>query len=138
MYCDYNDLVAKIDESTLIQLSDDNNEGYVDQTVIDVAISSACAEIDGYLATRYPVPVTTAVPVLKPCAVDLTVYNMYSRKSAGPPEHIIGKYDNWIKFLSKIAEGKIDLIPEAETVSGGTSQVDAGDRVFTRSTMTGF
>lgn len=47
--------------------------------LIEAAIADADAEIDGYLAKRYTVPISPAPRVLNKFSKDIAVYNLFSR-----------------------------------------------------------
>ena len=47
--------------------------------LIDAAIGDADAEIDGYLAKRYAVPLAPAPKVINKFSKDIAVYNLFSR-----------------------------------------------------------
>ena len=47
--------------------------------IIDAAIADADAEIDGYLAKRYAVPLAPAPRVINKFSKDIAVYNLFSR-----------------------------------------------------------
>ena len=63
-YCTYNDLLGMIDESEVIQATDDAGTGVVNQEHVTAAINAADSEIDGYLAGRYTLPISPAPAVL--------------------------------------------------------------------------
>ena len=49
------------------------------EPLIEAAIADADAEIDGYLAKRYTVPISPAPRVLNKFSKDIAVYNLFSR-----------------------------------------------------------
>ena len=128
-----------VDDDELVQLTDDTGAGTIDSTLVADQLALASAEIDGYLGARYSLPLGTAPAILTNLCVDLAVFNMYARRQ-GPPEHWQKRYDNAIKFLVKVSEGKISLgagDPDGNA-SSDTPQVTGPDRVFSRTKMTGF
>lgn len=81
----------------------------INSTVISRAISDADAEIDSYLGTVFSdVPLSEIPNVIRKTSVDITVYNLYSRRLS-IPEQIESRYQNAIKFLERVLEGKISL-----------------------------
>jgi len=134
------DLDKQLSTDDLIQLTDDENNGTVNTTRVSNALADADTEIDGYLGSRYPLPLASPPPILNKLAVDITIYNLYGRRG-GPPEHVEKRYTNAVRFLERLAEGKISLGSEDPegTGSGDTAQVSSGqDRTFNRTTLENF
>ncbi|WP_156272346.1 gp436 family protein [Neomoorella glycerini] len=118
MYCELADILAQVDRRKLIDLSNDDGEPVLDEngnpTIntanVNKAIEAAGSEIDSYASVRYQVPFSPVPPVIKKLAVDIAVYNLFSRKWTGEEEdNIILRYKNAVKLLEKIAEGKVQI-----------------------------
>ena len=76
------------------------------------AVGDAEAEIDGYLAKRYKVPFVKTPQVINKFAKDIALYNLVSRKGIDESERektYLTRYNSAITFLTKVAEGKIDI-----------------------------
>lgn len=132
-YCTLDDLVKLLPEDILVQLTDDDNLGVIDTGRIGEAIATAGAEIDGWCAPRYVVPFTEPVPALiKKCAIDVAIYNLYSRRVETIPETRATRYKEAMRLLKDIATGNVALgtaeIPAARTE--GVLTVVAPDRLF--------
>ncbi len=108
MYCAKADILDMLEEQLLIQLTDDEGAGVVNDARVDKAIADACGEIDGYLGSRHPVPLSTVPAIVRKCAVDITIYNLFSR-ILGAPEERTKRYDSSVSFLNKVASGAISL-----------------------------
>ncbi len=112
--------------------------------LIENAIADADAEIDGYLSKRYSPPLTEPPAVLRKFSKDIAAYNLMSRKgiNEGDPEKTyLTRYNSAIKFLTMVAEGKIDLGTKEET--GPASGVEgfhfqSSHRLFSRESMRGW
>lgn len=118
MYCELADILAQVDRQKLIDLSNDDNEPVLDgsgnPTIntanVDKAIEAAGSEIDSYASVRHQVPFLPVPPIIKKLAVDIAIYNLFSRKWTGEEEdNIILRYKNAVKLLEKIAEGKVQI-----------------------------
>jgi len=97
----------------------------IDATVLARALSDADAEIDGYLATRYALPLPSTPPVLNRLACDMARYRLYDD---GVPETVRVRYQDAVSLLKRMASGEVQLAgitPVA--VSGGS-----GNAVATR------
>lgn len=92
-----------------------NSLSIIGETTPEMAIKDACAEIDGFLASRYITPIEKVPDNIKKYAVDIAIYNLLSQVGLNPTsenkadEQIIKRYENAINYLNKVAEGKIDL-----------------------------
>ena len=126
-------------ETELIQLTDDDDAGVVDESVVTKAIADADAEIDGYCGQRYTVPFTTVPAMIRKLSVDIAVYNLFSRRQ-GAPEGRKTRYDAAIKFLERVADGKAVVTGVEGTTESAADRVsiESATRVFSRSNMEGF
>jgi len=102
----------------------------VDTAVVESAIVDADAVIDSYLCLRYTVPLTTVPKVVNRLSMDIAIYFLYMRED-GAPEAVENKYNDAVKLLDKMANGKVGLgeatlDPEPDTPSH-FGQVDLYD-----------
>ena len=140
-YSTLTDMKKLIPETAIIQLTDDENTGSVNQARVDEAIAQADAEIDSYCGGRYTVPFTTVPDIVKKISVDIAIYNLYSRRVEEIPETRAERYKNAMRQLEGIASGKITVgEPEADVPeSGGVkTNTTADDRIFTKDKLTNF
>ena len=85
--------------------------------IIDAAIADADAEIDGYLAKRYAVPLAPAPRVINKFSKDIAVYNLFSRigiDEGTDQKTYLNRYNAAIKFLTLVAEGTVSIGTETE------------------------
>lgn len=122
MYCTQEDIEKQITTPTLIQLTSDDSQNAIDETVTFEAILYSSTLIDGYLRGKYTLPLDTHFPLLRIIAIDLSIYRLYSRRlQADMPESILQQYKDTIKTLEKIQKGIISL--EIETDNPSQSNV---------------
>ena len=116
------------------------------QPLVEEAIEDADAEIDGYLAKRYDVPMSPAPKVLNKFSKDIAVYNLMSRIGIDESDRdktYLNRYNAAVKFLEGVAKGLID-IGTSETGSSQNQAAQKGfrmehsERLFTRETMKGY
>lgn len=74
--------------------------------VVDVALQDADEEINGYIGSRYTLPLANVPSNLKRIACDIARYRLYSEQ---PLEHITKLYDDAIVFLKRVQDKKADL-----------------------------
>lgn len=140
-YCTVEDLISLVDEETVKQLTDDEDVGVINQSRVDKAIADAGAEIDAWLATRYTVPLASTPAVINKCAVDIAIYNLYSRRVEKMPEVRSDRHKNAVKVLENVSKGVIALgvtpAPQQSPDSSGAAY-SGGDRRFTREKLKNF
>lgn len=109
--------------------------------LIDRALADADGEIDGYLSKRYQVPMSPAPKALNKFAKDIAVYNLFSRigiDEQSEQKNILNRYQAAIKFLTLVAEGKVDIGVTDNTTTAQTGfTVKSNPRLFSRNTMRG-
>ena len=127
------DLLLQLDNTTLINLTNDVGSGIVESNVVSQAISDADALIDSYLSSLYAVPLATVPVIIKNISVDIAIYNLYSRRMDTLPDVRKDRFVSAIKYLQRIADSKMSL-PDISV--SGTSELIAAttvktDRAFT-------
>lgn len=113
--------------------------------IIAQAIEDADGEIDGYLAKRYPVPISPTPKIINKFSKDIAVYNIFSRvgiNEDSEQKNYLNRYQAAIKFLTLLAEGKVSI---GEAGSDGKALeartgfvVKSSPRVFSREFMRGW
>jgi phage gp36-like protein len=137
------DIKNQLDEAVLVQLTDDEGLGIVDEDRVTRAIADADEEIDGYVGARHALPLSTVPAILRKISVDLAVYNLYTRRSIAVPEIRSERYKSCIRFLEQVGKGAISLGSEDPGGSPPGSKApefstDNPDRVFDREKLEGF
>jgi len=131
-----------IPEESIIELTDDEDLGGVNQARVDEAIAQADAEIDSYCGGRYSVPFTTVPDIVKKISVDIAIYNLYSRKVEEIPDTREQRYKNAIRQLEGIAKGIISIGEDPEPAAPGEGGVETNktndDRTFTKDSLSGY
>jgi phage gp36-like protein len=109
MYCTQADIVARFGESELKQLTDRAGANTIDSAAVEAAIADAAAEIDGYIATRYTLPLESVPKVITRIAVDIALYQLFMARRMGATEEVRYRYTDVRKLLENIAAGKVSL-----------------------------
>ncbi len=135
-YCTQQNFADRFDEQELIQLTDRAipPAGVVDTVVIAQALADADAEIDGYLAGRYALPLASVPPRLTRLAADIARYYLYDNRAS---EEVRTRYEDAIKYLLALAKGEIALGADPPPAAGAP-QYSAPGRVFTAETLEDF
>lgn len=139
-YCTLDDIRDQLDEQKLIQLTDDNQTGAVDEVRVAKAITDADATIDSYCQNRYLIPLSPVPAKGTAISVDLAIYNLYSRRDDTIPDLRKDRQKEALRFLEKVSEGKIKLGSLTPSPADTVNSVDisSNDRIFTRTKMGGF
>jgi len=143
MYCTLDDIKQQVSETTLIEITDDNQVNEINTAIMDEAILYSETLIDGHLRGRYTLPLPTVPILIKILAADLSVFRLYSRRFyTDMPESINNKYKNSIKLLEQIQRGIISLgIEKEETPTEAGEYLTNktfSDRIYTDSFLDTF
>lgn len=119
MYATINDFISRVGEFQVMELTDRENTGEVNQAVLTIALSDSSSQIDGYLVGRYKLPLKTIPQNLTRICCDLTRYRLASMSDVSITEEIIERYKLSLRELESIASGKVSLgIAEDEQARG--------------------
>lgn len=135
MYAIRADMITRFGDNEVVMLTDRNRSGQIDDAVLDQHLADAAAEIDGYLAGRYPLPLATPPRVLTGYACDIARYRLCG-SMAMVTDDIRDRYRDAVRFLEHVASGKVSLggMPSgtvAATSDNSVVMVTAGS-VFSR------
>jgi len=131
-YCVKQDLIDRYGQEELIQLTDRANAGVIDDTVLDQAIADADSLIDGYLASRYSLPLSDVPVSLVRVAAALTRYFLYTEAATDQVEKA---HDQAIAWLKDVARGTVNLglsATNGKPNPADSAQVDSAGTVFGR------
>jgi phage gp36-like protein len=128
MYATQARMVARFGEREIIALTD-TEQPYMDQintNKLTQAMDMANSEVDGYLMSRYSVPVSAAPAFLIGLACDLARYHA-AVGAARQTERDEVRYKAAIKSLENIAAGKLSI---GVTPAGGQPAAASAQNVI--------
>lgn len=138
-YATQQNLIDRFGEQELIQLTDRANLGAIDATVVGRALNDADAQINGYLAARYTLPLTEPMPtILERLACDIARYALYEDKVT---EIVEKRYKDAIALLRDVSSGKAELgldNTDNNPASKSLAEISSTTPVFRRSESDGF
>lgn len=105
-YATLADLIARFGEEEITQRTDRVNAGTPDAAIAARALDDASAEIDGYLATRYQLPLPTVPAMLARIACDIARYRLW--EDLASPE-VRQRYEDARRLLESISRGVVSL-----------------------------
>lgn len=134
MYATRDEMVTRFGEGEVIALTDRVFAGAVDETVLAGALEAAGVEIDGYISSRYQLPLAQPPKILTGYACDIARYRLCG-SGTRVTDDIRDRYRDAVKFLELVAGGKVTLggMPDgAPMPTDNTVQFASGTRVFAR------
>ena len=107
MYASQDDLVRRFSQAELDQRADPEETGAADPAVVTRSLGDASELIDGYLGTRYRLPLAAPVPalVVRLCC-DIARYLLWADRTS---ERVRAGYHDAIEQLKAISKGVIRL-----------------------------
>lgn len=137
-YAGVQDLVERYGEREVIELTDRDRHGEIDEAVAERALTDATAEIDGYLAARYALPLEHVPVVLVRLCADLARYYLFDDHA---PEQVSERYKAAVEMLRRISTGQValgvsDQGERPETADG--AEMESGGRIWDRTDSKGY
>lgn len=102
------------------------------------AENDSASMIDGYLAARYTLPLTSVPAIVTGICADLTRYRLWDQAA---PDEVRRRYEDALTQLRDLAAGRLSLPPDASGIAPTGGLVFDGysdERVFTSETLKGF
>lgn len=98
--------------------ADRDGDGVADAGKVEFALADASAEIDSFLATRYPLPLAEPHPVLKRLCIDIAVYRMANSADV-VSDAMRQRFEDALRALAEFSAGKRRLsLPDPEAAEG--------------------
>lgn len=125
------DLEARYGAAEIFQLADRDGDGVIDAGVIEQALTDAGAEVDGYLASRYALPLADVPPIVKVFACDIARYRLWDKAAS---DEVRRRYEDALRYLRLAADGRVRIAGggSAEPVASGGAELVSGGLVFAR------
>ena len=136
-YATESDMISRFGQDEIQQLTDRNNAGMIDVTVLGMALADADATINGYLAGRYILPLTVVPAALVKRAADLARYYLFGIQA---PDLVKSNHDDALTWLKQVNTGIVELGIDQATISAETSgiSVKTNTRIFSASTLSDY
>lgn len=135
------DLIDRFGGEEILQRTDRVGAGVVNATIAQRALDDASAEIDGYLAARYQLPLPTVPAILERIACDIARYRLW--EDLASPE-VRQRYEDARRLLESISRGVAslglpsDLPPDARPVMSLAAARSGPPPVFGPDQMGGY
>ena len=140
-YCTQTDIEKLISPGELAALTTEGGPT-PDATVIAECIAAADGEIDGYLGTKFAVPLSPVPDRVKSLSVDIALYRLYIRRPLmEAPKDRRRAYEDAIAFLKAVVAGTATIGASATAPPAVSSEVHGfgyAERIFSRDKLKGF
>lgn len=111
LYASVAEFSASVPEHLLTQLT--GGDESPDTVALGRALEDASAEMDGYLGSRYPLPLPTVPESLRRICIDIALYRLMNLRALGDIEDSRQRYDDAIRYLKDLVRGAVTLgLPE--------------------------
>jgi phage gp36-like protein len=133
-YATQDDLVNRFGEPEIIQISNETPSDTIDADRVTLVLTDTDARIDGFLGSRFTLPLTTIPPALTGYACDIARYLL----ARLPTDEMRARYEDALRWLGKVAKGEYGLGVDAEGDTPAASPgiaVSSQRPVFTRGTL---
>ena len=136
-YATTQDLVDRFSQAELLELTDFDGNGSIDQAVVDQALADAAQIINSYVGARYDLPLAETPALLTALAADIARYRLYKDD---PTEVVQENHKAALRQLKDIAEGRavLDIGGSEPAPAEASVEVASRDRLFSRDTLKGY
>jgi len=151
VYAEPSDMIARYPNRDLVQLTnEDPTQQVVDDSVLQQALADASAEIDGYLESRFTLPLSDSPAVLARLTCDIAMYRLQALRPLHDLAEARRRYEDAVAVLVRVADGTLTLglAPDNQepgeaagsvvTEAGGDTAGSLPRRVFSRGNLKGF
>lgn len=121
-YASLADLIDRAGQTEILEVADRDDDGTPDAGVVEAALIHAGNIVDGYVATKYQVPLTVVPDLVRTWTVSISRYHLHRY---GAPDYVAQDYKDAITALKDVAAGRITLPPAAtgEVADSGSGSV---------------
>lgn len=133
-YATKQDMLERFEEEELIQLTDFQRAGVIDDAVLATALNDADERIDSKLRGSYSLPLASTPQELVRIACDLARWFLYRH---APPQHVKDAFDGAMRELRDYASGVsvLDVGTTSDTVGQQQPVTVAPAQVFTNAVL---
>lgn len=138
MYCSKQNLIDSFGKEELVLLTDRSGMGLINDDVVNQAIKDASSLMDGYLGSRYDLPLAHVPQSLIPLACNMTRYQLYDKSAS---EQVTERNKAALKFLESVAKGDLSLGVSLEgevATSNDFAEMQSSSSVFNRKNSSDF
>lgn len=137
VYASIADFILRVGEKQTIDLTDREFINEVDEVVLNTALVDSSSQIDGYLVSRYQLPLSTVPANLVRICCDLARYRLCSMSDVTVTDEVRERYEDALAELKLLAKGVTALGVEQQMEADPTGDMvvmfsHGNSRVFSR------
>lgn len=117
-YATLADLIDRAGAQEIREVADRDRDGAPDTPVIDAALLHADNMVNGYVGTKYALPLAATPPILRTWSVSIARYFLHRN---GAPDHVAADYKDAINGLKDVSRGLVALPDASGTEPAPTS-----------------
>lgn len=102
--------VDRVGYDEVVRMTDTAGTGRIDRAYLVDALTDAQAQVEGYLAGRYALPLAAVPRLIEGAVADIACARLYRHRA---PEGVAKAAADAVKLLERIAAGTIQLPPSA-------------------------
>ncbi|HZP45352.1 MAG TPA: DUF1320 domain-containing protein [Candidatus Binataceae bacterium] len=150
-YAAASDMAARYSNRDLVQLTnEDPTQTTINETLLTQMLADASAEIDGYLESRFALPLSDPPALLNRLACDIAMYRLQALRPLHDLADARKRYEDAVELLVRVARGEVTLGLAADNVepptapdavltqAGGDPTNELPPRVFSRGSLIGY
>lgn len=150
-YASPDDMIARYPNRDLVQLTnEDPTQTTVNTASLQQALDDAAAEIDGYIESRFALPLSDPPAVLNRLSTDIAMYRLQSLRPLHDLADARKRYEDVVALLVRVARGEVTLGLAADnaepnqaqgsvvTKAGGDAGGELPQRIFDRGSLKGY
>ena len=149
MYCTIDDLISRIGEKILINLTNDTTPATtVNSVIAEENIVIADDLINSSIRNKYKLPLSSTPNLIKQLSADITIYRLYCRRPQNVPENYKKNYEVALQILKDLQSGaKVLDLPSSSEDGESTTSISSAlyltdktedDRRFSKEVMSRF
>lgn len=149
MYCTVDDLISRVGEKTIVNLTNDTTPATTVNTAIaNENIAIADDLINSSLRNKYALPLPAVPTLVKQLSADITIYRLYCRRPQNVPDNYKKNYEVALQILKDLQSGaKVLDLPSSFGDENSTTSLSSAlyltdkteeDRRFSKEVMSRF
>ncbi|SMF83043.1 Mu-like prophage protein gp36 [Tistlia consotensis] len=136
-YATLQNLIDRYGSDNVLQVADRDGDGQADTATVDRELAAVSAEIDGYLALKYDLPLSATPDLVQDLCERLVFFRLHVFTA---PDQVAESARQALATLDRLSKGLVVLELDGEPAAAAPDgpRVSAPDRVFSRDTLEGY
>ena len=137
VYATVEDFILRVGEKQALELTDRDYLNEVNEEVLNIALADSSSQIDGYLVSRYQLPLEKVPANLVRICCDLARFRLCGMSNVTITDDVRERYEDAVAELKLLAKGVVALGIEQQLEADPTGDMvvmfsHGNSRVFSR------